>query len=76
MSARSLQILAQRGNHPSKPSTRTCPWFDASAKPENWGIIGWSIGGACAVDLTVMHPPWMVMHGCALSLIGSFSGYE
>ncbi|MFH5227190.1 alpha/beta hydrolase-fold protein [Antrihabitans spumae] len=30
--------------------------FGASAKPENWGVVGWSMGGTCAVDLTVMHP--------------------
>jgi len=22
----------------------------------NWGVLGWSMGGTCAVDLTVMHP--------------------
>lgn len=22
----------------------------------SWGIVGWSMGGTCAVDLTVMHP--------------------
>ena len=22
----------------------------------DWGIVGWSMGGTCAVDLTVMHP--------------------
>ncbi len=30
--------------------------FGASADPANWGIVGWSMGGTCAVDLTVMHP--------------------
>ncbi|MFC9787554.1 alpha/beta hydrolase [Rhodococcus sp. NPDC127528] len=30
--------------------------FGASASPANWGVIGWSMGGTCAVDLTVMHP--------------------
>ncbi|MDR3660228.1 MAG: alpha/beta hydrolase-fold protein [Mycobacterium sp.] len=30
--------------------------FGVSAKPANWGIVGWSMGGTCAVDLTVMHP--------------------
>lgn len=30
--------------------------FGASAKPSAWGIVGWSMGGTCAVDLTVMHP--------------------
>ena len=30
--------------------------FGASANPSAWGIVGWSMGGTCAVDLTVMHP--------------------
>jgi S-formylglutathione hydrolase FrmB len=30
--------------------------FGTSASPANWGIVGWSMGGTCAVDLTVMHP--------------------
>jgi S-formylglutathione hydrolase FrmB len=30
--------------------------FGASAERINWGIVGWSMGGTCAVDLTVMHP--------------------
>jgi S-formylglutathione hydrolase FrmB len=30
--------------------------FGVSPKPARWGIVGWSMGGTCAVDLTVMHP--------------------
>ena len=30
--------------------------FGTSANPADWGIVGWSMGGTCAVDLTVMHP--------------------
>ncbi|MBO0882408.1 MAG: esterase family protein, partial [Mycobacterium sp.] len=30
--------------------------FGVSHKPAHWGIVGWSMGGTCAVDLTVMHP--------------------
>jgi S-formylglutathione hydrolase FrmB len=30
--------------------------FGASPSSANWGIVGWSMGGTCAVDLTVMHP--------------------
>lgn len=30
--------------------------FGVSADPSNWGIVGWSMGGTCAIDLTVMHP--------------------
>lgn len=30
--------------------------FGVSANPANWGIVGWSMGGTCAVDLATMHP--------------------
>jgi S-formylglutathione hydrolase FrmB len=30
--------------------------FGVSPEPAHWGIVGWSMGGTCAVDLTVMHP--------------------
>ncbi len=30
--------------------------YGASSNPANWGIVGWSMGGTCAIDLTVMHP--------------------
>lgn len=30
--------------------------FDAAAAPDNWGVLGWSMGGTCAVDLVVVHP--------------------
>jgi S-formylglutathione hydrolase FrmB len=30
--------------------------FGVSPAAANWGIVGWSMGGTCAIDLTVMHP--------------------
>ncbi|KAA8884471.1 hypothetical protein F3087_33245 [Nocardia colli] len=30
--------------------------FSASADPAQWAVVGWSMGGTCAVDLAVMHP--------------------
>jgi S-formylglutathione hydrolase FrmB len=30
--------------------------FRVSANRANWGIVGFSMGGTCAVDLTTMHP--------------------
>jgi S-formylglutathione hydrolase FrmB len=30
--------------------------FNVSPSSANWGVVGWSMGGTCAVDLTVMHP--------------------
>lgn len=30
--------------------------FGVSADGANWGVVGWSMGGTCAVDLATMHP--------------------
>ena len=30
--------------------------FGASSAASNWGIVGWSMGGTCAVTLAVTHP--------------------
>jgi S-formylglutathione hydrolase FrmB len=30
--------------------------FGVSAARTNWGVVGWSMGGTCAVDLATMHP--------------------
>ncbi|CAN5608031.1 alpha/beta hydrolase-fold protein [soil metagenome] len=30
--------------------------FGAGPNAANWGVMGWSMGGTCAIDLTVMHP--------------------
>src|SRR6201991_1909899 len=30
--------------------------FGVSPDRANWGVVGWLMGGTCAVDLTVMHP--------------------
>lgn len=30
--------------------------FGVGADSAHWGVVGWSMGGTCAVDLTVMHP--------------------
>ena len=33
--------------------------YRVSPNRANWGIVGWSMGGTCAVDLTVMHPEYV-----------------
>jgi S-formylglutathione hydrolase FrmB len=30
--------------------------YRVSPNRTSWGVVGWSMGGTCAVDLTVMHP--------------------
>lgn len=49
-----------RGNSADHLTSDVRPYvishFDASANASDWGIVGWSMGGTCAVDLTVMHP--------------------
>jgi S-formylglutathione hydrolase FrmB len=49
-----------RGNAADHLSKDVVPFvvsnFGVSADRANWGVAGWSMGGTCAVDLTVMHP--------------------
>jgi S-formylglutathione hydrolase FrmB len=30
--------------------------FNTSTHRAGWAVVGWSMGGTCAIDLTVMHP--------------------
>lgn len=53
-------VNGKRGNAADHLTKDVVPFmtsqFGVSPSSANWGIVGWSMGGTCAVDLTVMHP--------------------
>ncbi len=53
-------VNGARGNAADHLTKDVVPYmiahYGASPNPANWGIVGWSMGGTCAVDLAVMHP--------------------
>lgn len=53
-------VNGARGNAADHLTEDVVPYmksnFGVSVKSANWGVVGWSMGGTCAVDLTVMHP--------------------
>ncbi|WP_396891010.1 alpha/beta hydrolase-fold protein [Mycobacterium sp. Z3061] len=53
-------VNGRRGNAADHLTKDVVPFmvskFGSSPEQPNWGIVGWSMGGTCAVDLTVMHP--------------------
>jgi S-formylglutathione hydrolase FrmB len=53
-------VNGARGNAADHLTKDVVPFMEAnygvSTDRANWGIVGWSMGGTCAVDLTVMHP--------------------
>ena len=53
-------VNGSRGNAANHLTKDVVPYmisnFGVSPKPAQWGIVGWSMGGMCALDLTVMHP--------------------
>jgi S-formylglutathione hydrolase FrmB len=53
-------VNGKRGNAADHLTKDVVPYmassFGVSSDASRWGIVGWSMGGTCAVDLTVMHP--------------------
>ena len=53
-------VNGSRGNAADHLTKDVVPFmvsnFGVSANRANWGVVGWSMGGTCAVDLAVMHP--------------------
>jgi S-formylglutathione hydrolase FrmB len=53
-------VNGTRGNAADHLTKDVVPYvisnFGVSPNRANWGVVGWSMGGTCAVDLAVMHP--------------------
>lgn len=53
-------VNGPRGNAADHLTKDVVPYlvstFGVSLRAANWGVVGFSTGGTCAVDLTVMHP--------------------
>jgi len=53
-------VNGSRGHAPGHDHlTKDVPPYVATTfgvQADHWGVVGWSMGGTCAVDLTVMHP--------------------
>jgi len=53
-------VNGSRGNAADHLTKDVVPFmtskFGVSPEPAQWGVVGWSMGGTCALDLTVMHP--------------------
>jgi S-formylglutathione hydrolase FrmB len=53
-------VNGSRGNSADHLTKDVVPFMEAnygvSTNPAKWGLVGWSMGGTCAVDLAAMHP--------------------
>jgi S-formylglutathione hydrolase FrmB len=53
-------VNGSRGNAADHLTKDVVPYvishFGVSAEPANWGLLGWSTGGTCALTLSVTHP--------------------
>ncbi|TGD89425.1 hypothetical protein BayCH28_08130 [Mycolicibacterium sp. CH28] len=53
-------VNGPRGNAADHLTKEVRPYvvsrFSVSPSASDWAVVGWSAGGTCAIDLTVMHP--------------------
>ncbi|MGH3724344.1 MAG: alpha/beta hydrolase [Mycobacterium sp.] len=53
-------VNGPRGNVADHITKEVIPYvnseFGTSPRADHWGVVGWSMGGTCAVDLTITHP--------------------
>lgn len=53
-------VNGSRGNSADHLTKDVVPFMEktygVSTDSANWGLVGWSMGGTCAVDLATMHP--------------------
>jgi len=54
------RVNGPHGNAADHLTRDVRPWvisqLGAAPEPARWAVVGWSMGGTCAVDLAVMHP--------------------
>ncbi|MDM3973901.1 alpha/beta hydrolase-fold protein [Mycobacterium marseillense] len=51
-------VNGSRGNAADHLTKDVVPYLVSNfgVRPDRWGVVGWSMGGTCAVNLTVRHP--------------------
>ncbi|PEG34048.1 hypothetical protein CQY20_27565 [Mycolicibacterium agri] len=71
-------VNGSRGNAADHLTKDVVPYmiskYGVSPDRAHWGIVGWSMGGTCAVDLAVMHPDMFTAFEDIAGDIGPNSG--
>lgn len=71
-------VDGKRGNAASHLTKDVVPYlisrFGVSPKPQNWGLIGWSSGGTCALTTAVRNPDMFSVIGWLDGTLGPNAG--